>query len=113
MVLRIKQLSVELSEVFSDAITHPELFLEPEGHGFQKRGQTGWCKCKICFKESFELEKRFVVKSHMGERLCIYAAFIKTVSYGMFRESVVVLFPREPFFLSRSYNPAIMHQAGS
>lgn len=89
-----------------------ELFLEPDRHGCHERPPALRGEGEIGLQQALELEQRLVVEDHVIQVAQPELSFLQTVGHGMGRESGVVLFAGEAFFLRRRHDRPVDDERG-
>jgi len=89
-----------------------QLFVEPEGHGGEKRPEPRGGEREVGLQQALELQKRLVVEPDVIELLRREPALFETVVDRVDRKAVVVLLPREPLLLGRGGDVAVDDQHG-
>ena len=98
-------------EFLQDSVSHPELLLDPERHGREKRSKPHGGKGQVGLEQSFEFQEGLFIESHVVEILRADIPLAKAEGHGTGWEGRVVLLARESLFLGRRNDLAVADQA--
>jgi len=91
-------------------LLHPQFLLDPQRDRHHERTNAGWGIGKISFKNSFEFNKRLIIKTNVIQIVALYSALLQAVIDGMDWKGKIMLFAGKALFLCGRDNSPILHK---
>ena len=101
-----------IMDLVLDQLLHPQFLLDPQRNRHHERADAGWCISKISFKNSFEFNKRLIIKTDIIQLIALDSALLEAIMDSMTWKGKVMLFAGKALFLRGRNNGPILHQTG-
>jgi hypothetical protein len=88
---------------------HPNLILDPDRYGLEKRDQAGGGTGQIGMEQTIEFEKGLFIERQQVHGLDGDSPFLQTIGNGVPWQRGVVLLAREALFLGGGHDNAVAH----
>jgi len=100
------------SQVLPDVLLDPELLLDPERYGFEKRAQAAGAVLRIGLKETLELDERLFVEDDEVQVRYPALSHLQAFVDCPRRKVVIVLDAAEAFLLQSGHDSPFFQETG-
>src|SRR6185503_10817177 len=99
-------------DLFAKKVSQQQFLFQPHRHGGKKGLQATRRKADVGFKQPLEFDQRLVIKHNILKVLNPNPSLVQTILNRAMRKSRIMLLSCKSFFLCRSDDLAVPHEAG-